>query len=321
MRMAERLDALLAKVSGTRERLTRAREALKRFRQSVLSAACSGRLTEEWRAHHAPEALSADAVLTARRRAWVRAATSRRANEGRPISEADLLKRYVAPAEPDAPGDAPDSWLWTTLDQITLLSGGLTKGQKRGAHVKVRPVPYLRVANVQRGHIDLSVIKEIEATEAEIAELQLQSGDILLNEGGDIDKLGRGWVWEGQIAACIHQNHVFRARPVAESINPYFVSYYANALGQDFFFSAGAQTVNLASVSLSKVRTLPVPLPPSAEQAEIVRRVETLFALADTIEGGLRAAVVRIESLSHAILAKAFRGELVAPEAQAARAP
>jgi restriction endonuclease S subunit len=82
-------------------------------------------------------------------------------------------------------------------------------------------VPYLRVANVQRGHIDLSVIKEIDAADSEIGELQLQSGDILLNEGGDIDKLGRGWVWEGQIATCIHQNHVFRARPLAEIANPY----------------------------------------------------------------------------------------------------
>jgi type I restriction enzyme S subunit len=115
------------------------------------------------------------------------------------------------------------------------------------------------VANVQRGHVDLSVIKDIEATDNEIADLRLQNGDILLNEGGDVDKLGRGWVWEGQTDTCIHQNHVFRARPVAESVNPYFVSHYANTLGQDYFFTAGAQTVNLASVSLRKVRALPAP--------------------------------------------------------------
>jgi type I restriction enzyme S subunit len=311
--IVERIHALLGRVNVAREHLTRASEILKRFRQSVLVTACSGRLTEEWRAHHVHEPLSADAVLVARRRAWVRAETTRRVRDGRPISAAGLLKRYVPPAEPDTPGDAPDSWLWTTLDQITLLSGGLTKGQKRGANVKVLPVPYLRVANVQRGHIDLSVIKDIEATDAEIAELQLQNGDILLNEGGDIDKLGRGWVWEGQIPTCIHQNHVFRARPVAESINPYFVSHYANAVGQDFFFSAGAQTVNLASLSLSKIRTLPVPLPPPAEQAEIVRRVGTLFALADTIECRLTTAAVLSRSLSHAILAKAFQGGLAVP--------
>ena len=278
------------------------REILKRFRQSVLAAACSGRLTEKWRKRNAPAGLSADAVLAARRRAWVRAEAIRRAREGRSVGDAELVKRFVAPVEPDAPREAPESWLWTTLDQITLLSGGLTKGQKRSAHASLRRVPYLRVANVQRGHLDLSVIKEIEATDAEIAELQLRSGDILLNEGGDIDKLGRGWVWEGQIAICIHQNHVFRARPLAELVNPYFVSHYANAIGQDFFFSAGAQTVNLASVSLSKVRTLPVPLPPPAEQAEIVRRVGALLAHADAVEARVGTAVMHSDSASRALL-------------------
>ena len=309
-RIVEKIDALLAEVTAAREHLTRVRELLRRLRQSVLAAACSGRLTEEWRARHAAEALPADAVLAARRRAWIQAETIRRAREDRSVDETELAKRYAAPPGPDARGEAPESWLWTTLDQITLLSGGLTKGQKRSACARLRRVPYLRVANVQRGHLDLSVMKEIDATDPEIGELQLQAGDILLNEGGDIDKLGRGWVWEGQIATCIHQNHVFRARPLAEVVNPYFVSHYANAVGQDFFFSAGSQTVNLASISLSRVRTLPVPLPPLAEQAEIVHRVGALLARADAIENAVGTAAIHSERASRAILDRALRGKL-----------
>ncbi len=90
-------------------------------------------------------------------------------------------------------------------------------------------LPYLRVANVQRGYLDLSEMKEIEATEDEIADLQLREGDVLFNEGGDRDKLGRGWVWRGELPECIHQNHVFRARLHAGVADPKFVSWYGNS--------------------------------------------------------------------------------------------
>src|SRR5437879_1512076 len=97
----------------------------------------------------------------------------------------------------------PEGWAWTTLTAIADLKGGITKGRRLPAAVKTRRVPYLRVANVQRGYLNLSEVKDIEASEEEIAELRLEAGDILFNEGGDRDKLGRGWVWGGQIADCI----------------------------------------------------------------------------------------------------------------------
>jgi type I restriction enzyme S subunit len=151
-------------------------------------------------------------------------------------------------------------------------------------------VPYLRVANVQRGHLDLEEIKTIDATEDEISELELMPGDILLNEGGDIDKLGRGWVWSGEIPHCIHQNPVLRSRAASSEVEPRFLSHYANTFGQKFFFDAGAQTVNLASISMSKLKSLPVPCPPIEEQNEIMRRVNRLLALADSIEERARVA-------------------------------
>jgi type I restriction enzyme S subunit len=117
-RIVRRVEALLAQVNATRECLTRIHKVLNRFRQSVLVAACSGRLTEEWRGRHAHHPLTPDALIAARRRAWIRAEAARRRREGRPIREADLFNRYVAPQEAAARSDAPDSWLWTTLDQI-----------------------------------------------------------------------------------------------------------------------------------------------------------------------------------------------------------
>ena len=122
----------------------------------------------------------------------------------------------------------PNGWRWVTLRELATIAGGVTKGQKRRPHERVRKVPYLRVANVQRGYLDLGEVKEIEANESEITALRLQPGDILFNEGGDRDKLGRGWVWSGELPECVHQNHVFRARLLDSTNNPKLISYYGN---------------------------------------------------------------------------------------------
>jgi type I restriction enzyme, S subunit len=321
-RIVEKVEALLARVNAARDRLAKVPAILKRFRQSVLAAACSGRLTEDWRQLH-PKPVSEGRLLgklrATRRSAWETAESLRLKARGKLVSRQELGARYRVPIEAEPTFQAPAGWILASLDELTFLAGGITKGQKRPAGIRLRKVPYLRVANVQRGYLDLSEVKQIEATEDEIRELRLRPGDILLNEGGDIDKLGRGWVWNGEIDECIHQNHVFRARPIPGIIEPRFLSHYANTFGQQFFFDVGAQTVNLASVSMSKVKALPVPVPPIEEQAEIVRWVDRLLKLADVIERRVAAATAHANSLTQAVLAKAFRGELVPTEAELAR--
>src|SRR5205085_7062439 len=143
----------------------------------------------------------------------------------------------------------PQGWCWTTLATIADIDGGITKDQKRRRTPTMREVPYLRVANVQRSYLDLQEMKTILAEDEEIAALRLLKGDILFTEGGDRDKLGRGWVWNGEIDECIHQNHIFRARPVLPYIEPKFVSHHGNFFGQKWFTRTGKQTTNLASIN------------------------------------------------------------------------
>jgi hypothetical protein len=115
----------------------------------------------------------------------------------------------------------------------------------------------------------------------------------------------------GEIERCTFQNHVFRARLKDSSFEPKFFSLYGNSRGFDYFLSKGKQTTNLASINRSLLAALPVVIPPAAEQHEIVRRVEALFAYADRMEARYKTARVYVERLTPAILAKAFRGELV----------
>lgn len=208
----------------------------------------------------------------------------------------------------------PDSWSVRLLGDISEIQSGIQVGKKRINDEELVEVPYLRVANVQRGWLKLDEIKKISVTREEKNRLLLQNGDVLMNEGGDRDKLGRGWVWGGQVAECIHQNHVFRIRINEGILPPEFVSHFANERGQQYFFDQGTQTTNLASISKRKVAALPVPVPPLDEALEIVRRIETAFAWLDRVSSDHASAARLLPKLDGAILAKAFSGELVAQD-------
>ena len=207
-------------------------------------------------------------------------------------------------------GEYPFGWVVKELDEISTIQGGIQVGKKRPASAKLIDVPYLRVANVQRGWLNLDEIKYLGVTATERDRLLLQNGDILMNEGGDRDKLGRGWVWRAEIPECIHQNHVFRIRLYNDEFPPEYVSHYANENGQRYFIDQGTQTTNLASISKRKVAALPVPVPPVDEAIEIVRRIESAFGWLDRMAADHAAAAGLLSKLDAAVLSKAFRGEL-----------
>lgn len=237
------------------------------------------------------------------------------------------------PAQGNALGNAPpeaqspegvrqlaNGWRWVTLKEIAQISGGVTKGQNRRPNEVVQKVPYLRVANVQRGYLDLTEAKEIEASESEVKALQLQVGDILFNEGGDRDKLGRGWIWNGDLPVCVHQNHVFRARLRDSNDSPKFISFYGNSEGQRYFMAQGKQTTNLASINLTKLGQLPIPLPPPDDQRRIVAEIEKQFTRLEAGVAALRRAQANLKRYRAAVLKAACEGRLVPTEAELARA-
>ena len=143
-----------------------------------------------------------------------------------------------------------------------------------------------------------------------LPKLALRPGDVLFNEGGDRDKLGRGWVWSGEVDGCIHQNHVFRVR-LSGSFEPRFVSWWGNSFGRDWFWEHGRQTTNLASISLSTLKVFPVPAPSLDEQRQAVEEIDRNLAAAAHMRKEIDRARLRSSTLRRSILATAFRGELV----------
>jgi type I restriction enzyme S subunit len=173
-------------------------------------------------------------------------------------------------------------------------------------------VPYLRVANVQRGFLVLDQITSMPVERMALPELRLEEWDVLFTERGDRDKLGRGWVWEGQLDCCITQNHVFRARAyLRDSAHAKFISYWGNTFGKDYFERGGKQTTNLASINKTTLGMFPVPLPPLAEQREIIRIIEENLRQIDGLEGEIERGLRQSEMLRRAILTQAFSGKLV----------
>ena len=223
-------------------------------------------------------------------------------------------QKYKEPTPPDTANlpPLPEGWAWATVEMISETVGGVTKGRRLLGRKTIQ-VPYLRVANVQRGFLDLKVVKVIEIPEEELGKYALQKYDVLLTEGGDWDKLGRAAVWHEQIKPCIHQNHIFRARPfLFKEMLGQWIAYVANSeFGQRYFTNAAKQTTNLASINLTQLRACPIPLPPLAEQRRIVVEVERRLSVAQEAEKAVEANLKRIARLRQAILKRAFEGRLV----------
>lgn len=291
LRIVQAIEQKLSQIDSSVRALGRVQANLKRYRASVLQAACEGRL------------VTTEAELARR--------------EGREYESAcKFFERFGITQFTEASSEVfiksrPEGWAWTRLVELADLQGGITKGQTARPGQRTRTVPYLRVANVQRGRLDLSVMKLIDATEEKIASLRLLPGDILFNEGGDRDKLGRGWIWSGEIEECIHQNHVFRARVRSKEIDPRFISWFGNSLGQKYFMDEGKQTTNLASINITKLGALPISLPPVAEQKRIVAEVERRLSTLDKLETEVAHGLRRAERLRQSILKRAFEGKLV----------
>jgi type I restriction enzyme, S subunit len=278
--------------------LERVGRNLKRMRVAVLEAAVTGRLVPQ-----DPTEGNAEPLIEA-------AANSRRAA----LESTSRTARPPLSYKPDGLPELPQSWRWTSLDSLADVVGGITKDSKRQTAADLIEVPYLRVANVQRGYLDLGKIATIRVAPKDAERLRLLPGDVLFNEGGDRDKLGRGWVWQGQIDPCIHQNHVFRARLFHPILDPRLLSWHGNTFGQHWFIRGGKQTTNLASVSKTTLRSFPVPVPPLAEQARIVAGVEVQLSIIDALERIVRANEVRSSRLRSAVLDAAFSGTLVSQD-------
>ena len=169
-------------------------------------------------------------------------------------------------------------------------------------------LPYLRVANVQDGHLNLRTIKTVKVRVDDVESVRLEPGDVLMTEGGDLDKLGRGTLWEGQIPDCLHQNHIFRIRANTALLEPRYFSYVVESdIAKRYFTRVAKRTTNLASTNKTQVRAFTFPLPPLDEQKQIAAIVKAAKARIAALEQKLSTLQSLKKSLLHDLLTGTVR--------------
>lgn len=256
-RIADKLDTVLSRVDAVNARLARVAPLLKRFRQSVLAAATSGRLTEDWRGTNA--------------------------------------------------ADFP----WPTC--LTRQAGKIQLGRQRSPkyHAGENMRPYLRVQNVFEDLIDVSDVMAMEFDAADFERYHLKVGDILLNEGQSPEYLGRPAMFRGEVADACFTNTLVRFQAFDHVSPDFALLVFRHYMHSGRYIQEGTTTTNIAHLGAGRFGEVEFPLPTLAEQKEIAQRAQTLFAFADRLEARLKAAQTAAQRLTPAVLAKAFRGELV----------
>lgn len=207
-------------------------------------------------------------------------------------------------------GVGMESWKTRELAECFEIVSGIQKTPARSP--KDNPVPYLTVANVYRGRIDLSDIRYFEVTSKEIEKLKLQDKDILIVEGnGSGNEIGRCAIWHNELPLCIHQNHIIRMRRKTADILPEYALHYLNSeAGKSIMRERSKTTAGLFNLSAGKIKTIPLPMASLDEQSEIIHLIDSLFEKEQWVKESAEAVLNQIDLMKKSILARAFRGEL-----------
>jgi type I restriction enzyme S subunit len=324
-RIVERVGELRAAERRSIEGIARVPAILRRFRQSVLSAAYSGRLTEDWRearqdisGRGEPFACRLERAFEARRQAYREACLEAEAFERRaPRRPKNLSSSPWEVPEPLEEPEVPEGWSLVALhDVIRRAQYGLSVK----ADAKPREgVPMLRMVNIRDGRMDASDLKHVARDKAELPVYRVRRGDILFNRTNSAELVGKAAVFDLDLEA-VFASYLVRIECDEELVSSrYLCAWMSSPWGRRWARTVRTDCSNQSNINVSRLQTMPVPVPPLAEQHEIVRRIEASFAFVGAVEEHVATAAERAEKLRRTVLTRALRGELVPTEAELAR--
>jgi type I restriction enzyme S subunit len=254
------------------------------------------------------ETAQIDALIAAKERVLGLLAEKRRALITRAVTRGlDPQARFRDSGIPWL-GEIPAHWELTRLKFVARVQTGIALGKDFGGK-ELHDYPYLRVANVQDSFLALTDVKTISVPESEAVLYRLRAGDVLMNEGGDADKLGRGAIWTGEIEPCLHQNHVFAVRPRTIT-SEWLASWTSCDVAKAYFESRAKQSTNLASISATNLMELPLLRPSADEQREIVEHIRRETATLESIQSVTERSIALLNERRAALIAAAVTGQI-----------
>jgi type I restriction enzyme, S subunit len=200
------------------------------------------------------------------------------------------------------------------LGAIATVQSGLTLDAGRDLDNAAVTRPYLRVANVQDGRVDLAEVKEVRVPRAMASRCALKAGDVLMTEGGDLDKLGRGTVWHDEITGCLHQNHIFAVRPAGPLLPEFLALLSRTPYARAYFEVTASKTTGIASTSTTKIASFRVPLPPIEEQRQLVDCITDRLSKITCAIDSIGRQIALLQEHRQTLITAAVTGELPIPE-------
>lgn len=289
-RIGVKLDALTARIARARSELDRVPVLAEKLRQSVVLDAFSGRLTEELRRNASRKAENDESL----EKHFAKKTGSKRK---KPAAAIDWQPELVI----------PDEWRWVSVDRVIAAAqyGSSSKTDDNSGGI-----PVLRMGNIQNGELDFSNLKYLPSGHHEFPDLLLSKGDVLFNRTNSFELVGKSAVFRGASKPMSFASYLIRLQ-CSGILSDLLVRYLNSPIGRSWIESVASQQVGQANVNGTKLRSLGIPLPSPEEQVEMKRQIDLAFARADRLEAEATRARKLLDRLESAILAKAFRGELV----------
>ena len=208
-------------------------------------------------------------------------------------------------------GSIPAHWHCVALKRCATVKSGITLGKQYPVGTNLVSVPYLRVANVQDGFVNIETVTNLNVTPEEAAQYRLPRGCVLMTEGGDRDKLGRGCVWNGEIENCIHQNHIFAVTVNDKLLLNKWLEYVSACdIGRVYFDVTAIKTTNLACTNASKVMAFPIPLPPHDEQECIINELNRITSRFNDARESLEKQIEYLQELRILLISDVVTGQI-----------
>lgn len=208
-------------------------------------------------------------------------------------------------------GAIPAHWHCVALKRCAMVKSGITLGKQYPVGTQLVSVPYLRVANVQDGFVSIETVTNLNVTPEEATQYALPKGCVLMTEGGDRDKLGRGCVWNSEIENCIHQNHIFAVTVNDKLLFNKWLEYVSACdIGRVYFDITAIKTTNLACTNATKVMTFPIPLPPRDEQERITNELNRITCKFNDARINLEKQIERLQEFRTRLISDAVTGQI-----------
>ena len=313
----DRIDELFSRIESGERAVVAARAGLKRYRKVLLKAAVTGALTEDWRANYPPEE-TAEAllarILQERRAAWEAAEIAKLKAKGKPATGKALTalrQKYKPPAEPDADGlpDLPEGWVWATVDHLCPDDTG--NGISVAGSLEPPGIPALRLDAITENGFDYSKRRYIQISKEKADKMAIRAGNLYVSRAnGSKTLMGRAILAKEPPELIVYPDTIIRFGIIlgwAEWLNAIWPSHIVRGFLED----KAKTSAGIWKIAQSDIKPMPIPLPPAAEQVEIVSRVEEALSRAEAAEAALEAQTRAARALKQSILKAAFTGKLV----------